>query len=395
MLYGIISGGEHGLGPRTYLYAIDPNDLTNWTYLHPLTNDLPINHVPSTRWSGDFGRNWECSNFFTLLDSSGKAFEVFIAGSEGGEEQSWVTKHRKLNPDNPKRVPRYSNWTMGQLVKREDDEVRLEIRQAGLLDCGVFYAATSFVAPDGRRILWGWMIEEDLPDVELKQRGWTGCFGVPRELFVQTITGVVGALRADVETISSVDAAVSPEGYTVSTLGMRPLAELAELDGELLFDHPPSTLKPSLTCLRDAPLSCRIEATLHVFDRTESVSLILRHSDEMTAATTITFDCREERLIVDRSKSTQRPDINTAPEIGSHTLYRIADKTSGSGVLEPLKLTVFVDHDVIEVFANDRFAISTRVYTDARHTGISLASVGGGWVEKLAVWQVEGARGSG
>lgn len=394
-LYGIISGGEHGLGPRTYLYAIDPHNLTNWTYLHPLTNDLPSNYIPSDRWGGDFGKNWECSNFFTLRDDSGKAYEVFIAGSEGGEEQRWATRHRKLHPDNPKRTPRYSNWALGQLAKKEDGEVRLEMRQAGLLDCGVLYAATSFVAPDGRRILWGWMIEEDLPDADLKERGWTGCFGVPRELFVQKVDGVVGALRSDLHAIGSVDVTPSPGGYAVSTLGTRPLAELAGLNGAKIFDYSPSPLKPLQTCVLNAPLSCRIDATLDVFDKTESVSLLLRHSDDLTIATAITFDCREERLVVDRSKSTHRPDINTAPEIGSHTLYRLADETSATGTLEPLRLTVFLDHDVIEVFANDRLAISTRVYTDARHAGISLASVGGGQVENLTVWQVEGARGSG
>lgn len=393
-LYGIISGGQHGLGPRSYLYAIDPQDLTAWTYLHPLTTDLPVNHTPSPRWSGDFGTNWECSNFFTLQDGNGKAYEVFIAGSEGGKEQDWVKKHYEANPKNVRRVPRYSNWTMGQLVK-QNDETRLEIRQAGLLDCGIFYAATTFVTPDGRRVAWGWMIEEDLPDTELKKKRWTGCFGLPRQLFIQTVTNVMGGLHSDLETIGSVDAMVSPSGFTVNTLGVRPLADLAALKDCILYDHSPSPLKDFRSCLQAAPLACAIEATLHVFDKTQSVSLIVRHSTDMKIATTVTFDCRDERLVIDRSRSTHRQDINTAPEVGSHTLYRIADNSSRSGISEALKLTAFIDHDVIEVFANDRLAISTRVYTDARHAGISLGSIGGGWVEKLTIWQMRGVRGSG
>jgi len=394
MLYGIISGGEHGLGPRSFLYTVNPQQLTEWTYLHPLTIDLPINHVPSPKWSGDFGANWECSNFFTLHDGSRKAYEVFIAGSEGGKEQHWVTDHHKLNPHSPRRIPRYSNWTMGELVKQKD-ETRLKIRQTGLLDCGVFYAATSFQAPDGRRILWGWVIEEDLTDAELERKGWTGCFGVPRELFIQTVKQVVRALHSDLRSISSLDVAESRPDHTVSTLGVRPLAELSGLKSDLLCDLSPSYLASSRTCLRDAPLSCRIETTLHISDMTKSVSLVVRHSIDLETATRINFDCQAESIMVDRSKSTRRLDVNTAPEIGSHTLYCISSSHTGLVVTEPLKLIAFLDRDLIEVFANDRLVISTRVYTQARFTGISLESVGGGWMEKFSVWRMENTRGSG
>jgi beta-fructofuranosidase len=382
------------------LYDIDPADLTSWTYLHPLTQDLAENHIASVKWSGDFGRNWECSNFFSLSASNGNSYEVFIAGSEGGEEQAWVTQNRKVHQTvAPIRVPRYSNWTMGRLAKRQDQQVRLELAQAGLLDWGTLYAATSFVAPDGRRILWGWMIEEDLTDDELGKRGWTGCFGVPRELYIQSLDGVLEALRSGIESIGSIDARVSPAGYTVHTLGQRPLAELDSLKGELLFDLAPSPIRPIRECLRTTPLSCRIEAVLHVFDKTQSLSLIVRQSQDGETRTAITFDCASETLTVDRSRSNRRSDVNKSPEISPHTLYRLANSVgatetetaSAGGEVEPLKLTIFLDHDVIEVFANDRCTISTRVYTDRAHTAVTLESVGGGWLEKFKVWEMGGA----
>lgn len=70
--------------------------------------------------------------------------------------------------------------------------------------------------------------------------------------------------------------------------------------------------------------------------------------------------------------------------------FRHMDGPTHETRIEPLRLRVFLDHDVVEVFANDRFALATRVYTEAVHTGISLASQGGGWLESLAVWTMKG-----
>ena len=50
------------------------------------------------------------------------------------------------------------------------------------------------------------------------------------------------------------------------------------------------------------------------------------------------------------------PNINTATVHGTHTLFRL---TTG---LEPLKLRIFFDATFLEIFANDRFALSTHLY---------------------------------
>jgi len=228
--------------------------------------------------------------------------------------------------------------------------------------------------------MWGWMIEEDLAQKELEKKKWTGCFAVPRELFIQSVDNVVGALSSKLGLIGSAFAV----GSTLCTLGMRPLAELVNLRGDLLYDHAPSALREYHRCLPHAPLACRIEALFRVYEDTRTVSLIVRHSDNLSTATRITFDCATEEVLVDRSISTHRADINTSPEVGPFTLYRIGDLDT----IEPLRLTVFLDHDTVEVFANDRFVISTRVYTDAQCTGISLESVGSGQVDKLKVWDM-------
>jgi beta-fructofuranosidase len=55
-----------------------------------------------------------------------------------------------------------------------------------------------------------------------------------------------------------------------------------------------------------------------------------------------------------------------------------------------LRLRVFLDRSVIEVFVNDRVALSTRVYpTRADSLGVELFVEGRAlWVESVEVWQM-------
>jgi beta-fructofuranosidase len=60
---------------------------------------------------------------------------------------------------------------------------RFSPQQSGLLDHGAFYAPKSFLTPDGRRILWGW-IQETRSEAELARAGWSGVMSLPRVLSV-------------------------------------------------------------------------------------------------------------------------------------------------------------------------------------------------------------------
>ena len=56
--------------------------------------------------------------------------------------------------------------------------------RTGVLDHGsAYYAPKSFLAPDGRRILWGW-IRETRPEAEFAAAGWSGAMALPRVLTV-------------------------------------------------------------------------------------------------------------------------------------------------------------------------------------------------------------------
>lgn len=390
-LYGLISGGVHSDGPKTFLYAINPTDLTRWTYLYPLVVDIPSNHRPSGRWGGDLGVNWECTNFISLTAQDGTTKEIVFAGVEGGAEQKEVTQYHKTHPAVPRRSTSYACWFFGDLINVKDD-IRLDIGASGLLDWGLFYAANHFQAADGRKLLWGWIKEEDLDDATLERRGWTGCLGILRELYLQVIDNVTGGLTSSLDSIGSIDIVTSSPGSRVTTLGIRPFAEVERLRRPVSLSWTAATIESTTRlCLAAAPLACEVKTKIKIEEGTRSVSLTVRHDQDQTIRTVITFDCEAERITVDRCQSTTRDDINTAPDVGAFTLFRRHDPATGSSI-EPLELDIFLDHDVLEVFANGRFALATRVYTEPSSTGISLSSVGPVSVENLDIWGLEAKR---
>ena len=372
-LYGLISGGLHGGGPQSFLYSVDPSDISKWTYLHPLVKDTPPNYHPSVKWSGDFGRNWECTNFHTFR-SGGYERHLLVPGSEGGHERASVTAYRRLHPGVPARTARYSNWFFGTLARRDDGEVRLGIEIAGLLDWGLLYAFNTFVHPDGRIIAWGWAIEEDLSRTLLAQKGWAGCLGVPREIFLSVKRDVSGTITSSLADVHNCEITKRDDStFDVLTLGVRPIVELASLRKRNI----PTKLVLRGDTIR-LPLACEIHCVVDI-KPTSEFRLHLR-VDATGIRTSIVFSAANETLSVLREASTRREDINTCNEIGSHTLF-VTD-----GVVEPLDLRVFMDLDLIEVFANERFSLTTRVYAPLAADGFVMEP--GGEVRMLEIFEL-------
>ena len=71
-------------------------------------------------------------------------------------------------------------WTTGEYDTHRHRYIPM---RTGVLDHGAYYAPKSFLAPDGRRILWGW-IRETRPEVEFAAAGWSGAMALPRVLTV-------------------------------------------------------------------------------------------------------------------------------------------------------------------------------------------------------------------
>src|SRR5690606_2527001 len=179
------------------------NDYAEWNYLSPLI-DLPLNFSPS-EWVGDFGANWEVTNFLSLFDGKDKRMEVLMMGAEGISPRifpepdllSKLHTYRKFEPQmvdksvGPTREKRAQKWLAGALRLTENGEPRMDFTAGGTLDHGCFYAANSL--PDlksGNFIVWGWLTEEDLPNELRQQQGWSGCLSLPRQVYIQTLKKV-------------------------------------------------------------------------------------------------------------------------------------------------------------------------------------------------------------
>lgn len=184
-----IGSGERGIGGCVLLYR--SHDLRHWEYMHKLAQGKPNGKVAVNPC--DSGEMWECPDFFSV---NGRHFLLYST-----ENQVF--------------------WTTG-----EYDMLRhryLPMR-TGVLDQGsAFYAPKSFLAPDGRRILWGWL-RETRPEAQFAAAGWSGAIGLPRVL------------------------TINKDGE----LEMNPAAEVETLRGaeESLTLHSGSPLKQSLTSLR-------------------------------------------------------------------------------------------------------------------------------------------------
>jgi beta-fructofuranosidase len=227
-LYGFISGGILGQTPTIFVYSVNPKDLRQWKYKGLLTN-VGLNFRPS-RWSGDFGVNWEVTNLMTLTND-GYSRDFVVVGAEGC-----------LRPDGSDRIPgeaRHRRDPRGQLwmsvkaseEQRTTENVLAEYAFAGIFDHGCLYAANSCWDPQtSRRIVYGWVTEEDLPDGPRHRQGWSGMTSLPRVVDLVTLRNVKKARSSQLHSITSIE--TIPNGgsnFTILTLGITPDPRLARL----------------------------------------------------------------------------------------------------------------------------------------------------------------------
>lgn len=144
--YMAVGSGVRGQGGCALLYR--SQDLRHWEYLHPLAEGKANGRNSAN--PVDTGEMWECPDFFEL---------------DGKHCLLYSTKGKVI-------------WTTGDYDRRDH---RFTAARNGVLDHGAYYAPKSFLAPEGRRILWGW-IPERRPEAEYAAAGWAGAMSLPRVL---------------------------------------------------------------------------------------------------------------------------------------------------------------------------------------------------------------------
>lgn len=365
-LYGVISGGIINEGPAIFIYSVRANDLSRWEYLGPLVLVAEGQYKP-TAWTGNFGVNWECGNFMTLADNKG-GFQFMFMGTEGS-----------LRPDRSEKTEDgygyWSTWMAGPL-RQTADGPRMSLEMQGILDHGIFYAANSFEHPITKsRIVWGWLREDGLALERREAKCWAGFQSLPRELFLYRLCNVIGTLKTPLEDIASlkVERNSGAASKDVCTLGIRPLPglESLRLGKPKSWENFANNTAPVTSLFKCKTASFELEAVIRLpAAGKQRTGFHLRHNEDLSCRLSIYFDPESELIVLDRSYTNQESDIKKDDLSGSFTLFRQLD-AQGVGELERLHLRVFGDGDTIEIFANDRFALSAVAYLESTFTHIS------------------------
>lgn len=201
-----------------------------------------------------------------------------------------------------------------------------------------FFAPESLRDGKGRRIMWAWIFD-GRDKATREASGWSGTLSLPRVLWLS-------------------------EDHQ---LRMAPPKELA-----LLRHNPRSRKNVAVPADDMLPLDemagngIELEIEMSAKDAARYGVVVCRAPDD-AERTVIYYDAKAKALCVDTTGSS----LGEGPKSVEAGPLELAEG-------EPLRLRVFVDRSVIEVFANDRQAVMRRVYpTRADSVGVALFSESG------------------
>jgi len=307
--YAIIGAQRINETGCTVLY--ESQDLQNWTFKGEIQTDYL-----------QFGYMWECPDYLELDDKG-----ILIFSPQGLE---------------PKGHSYRNIYQSGYLLGDKLDLETLQYNGANFteLDHGFdFYAPQTMEAPDGRRLLVGWM---GLPEIAYPTdaHNWAHCLTLPRELSL-----VDGKLR------------------------QKPIQELEKLrkDGQSLTGNQDS----------DWNLAGGTYYELMVqFENIQASNVGLKLRVGKNEETTLSYD--GSRIFLDRSKSGEAfaAVYGTTREIPYTKNH--------------LKLQVFMDTSSVEIFINDgEFVMTARIFPEPESEGIEIFALDGTCDITYQKWNLE------
>jgi len=212
-----------------------------------------------------------------------------------------------------------------------------------------YFAPEALIDGRGRQIAWVWLL--DNPAQDFTVRGWSGVYGLPRSLW----------LRED------------------GSLGIAPVDELQGLrmNGRSWGDV---VLEPGQVRTLDGFPGDRCELSVECDSVSASrLALDVRSTLQGGTRTTIRYEAQSGHLVFDATRS------------GADGWRREERAPFALAAGESLRLRVFVDGPIVEVYANDRQAICRRVYpSEGKAATIVRVSAVGGRAELSSVkaWEI-------
>ena len=231
---------------------------------------------------------------------------------------------------------------------------------------GTFFAPETLVDDSGRRILWGWVLDTIPYDPE---KGWRGTISMPRVLTLSKSGQMqinppeeVKLLRHNYVGVDN----VALKGSKVYTL--------ENMQG--------NTIELQMELAAKGDSSYGVKVLCSADGREETI---------------IKYDPAEKLLVIDYINSTFPAPVKYKSYcMQGYQLKTIPERISSQKVpfqlskRETLKLDIFIDRSIIEVFANGRQCITQRVYPALGDSkGIKIFSEGGELkAKKIKCWQI-------
>lgn len=372
IFYTSIGSGKRNqsIGAEQWM-AVSKDDMLTWEKYqgNPVLSPKIHGNLEISEWRDPFvlknGEEWlmvlggshdkkACALIYGSKDlKSWKFLNILYEAQDGKEE---ILECPNLFKINDKYVFVYSpNSTVRYYIGNLNSDYTFTPEYHGTIDHSGwegFYAPNSLEDPNGRRIMWGWMTEEARGDMKIPGE-WAGVHSLPRVLTLNKN----------------------------NRLEFRPAEELKALrDKHIHIENIQLSKKIYNTGVRGRALELCLE--FEVKDLISEFEIRVLCSEDGKEFTAIRYNASIEELSIDRSKSSLSEQTHKS-ELKSR-MQLLSDNK--------LKLHIFLDHSVIEVFANDTECISTRVYpTKADSEGVQLELVNGDKVKLnyLDIWEMK------
>lgn len=396
--YLITAGGIHGVGPRIFLYH--SSNYLDWTYKGFLLSKEK--NTTFSEFSGNWGYNFETTNFLEVTDADGEMHNLMMFAAEG----------------TPRRYPMWAVGSLGSGVRAscggDDDDASAVDPQAGFFqpkmvgvtEYSLWYANAVYKDPKtGKDVVIGWITEDN--GYEMQPQGWNGILSLPREVGIAIVKNVYDPENALSKPGDWLVSSVTPLSCgktvkSVKTLGLKAYEAVQLLRGDQIETLSGATVvtKSSEKVLATKAKSFELSAEVSAFAKGAKVGFTVRRSADGKEQTAVVYDDATGKVVIDRSASStvdcspftavNRPDRNST-EGFFHLYDQVTDAASCAVTRESLRFSIFVDVSVVEVFVNDRFALSARIYpcesAASASDGISLVTTGdAATFENVQVW---------
>ncbi|WP_178024411.1 GH32 C-terminal domain-containing protein [uncultured Paenibacillus sp.] len=279
------------------------------------------------RWLMVLGGSVQGKGCALLYESANLREWTFLHVLHTGEESLWECPNAFRLQD--KMVLIYSpSDRVKYLVGTMGNDLRFVKEQEGFVDHGSwegYYAPQSMLAPDGRRILWGWLPDNARGEMT-EIRGWSGVQSIPRTVELHP---------------------------SKNTLIFKPVAELQVLR-ENPFELPKTILPQGEHELGIRGKAVEITAEFELTGSEASLGFEVFRSPDGEEQTTLKFDIAGGRVVLDRSRSSQAKGVHAWELVAPYEMQRHKHKQ--------LRVHLFIDHSIVEVFVNEELCLTGRVY---------------------------------